>query len=270
VKVGNAAKTVLTDNNGQPLRGDRIVFSPPKEWEGQLVVIMPYFRSAVESVAVKVRVKRMGREVWNGQGYFIKKDGFIEKGTVRESFHDYYFENDDGTVELISTLPITKSSKGYDSVKFSNGLIASIFVTYIQSGNHYMHSDYAAALIGASYAYYKETGRKFYMTQFCSVNGVHSGKGEKGWNADIRYAHKDGNVNVPVWVTHSHYSKEFSQKIVNYLRKYGYNIITGKFWSIITENATGTGAEFEHTFRVSGHKDHIHIQQYNDLHIKKS
>jgi hypothetical protein len=62
VKIGNAAKTVLTDNNGQPLRGDRIVFSPSKEWEGQLVVIMPYFRSAVESVAVKVRVKRMGVE----------------------------------------------------------------------------------------------------------------------------------------------------------------------------------------------------------------
>ncbi|GHT35927.1 hypothetical protein FACS189434_14180 [Bacteroidia bacterium] len=115
----------------------------------------------------------------------------------------------------------------------------------------------------------KETEIKFYINQFCGVNGKHSSHDGHGEFADVRYAHKDGNVNESVSVTSSNYSKDISQKMVNYLRKYGYNNTN----SILTENSTGTGKEFENTYFVDGkgqfeHKSHMHIQKYNQTHLK--
>lgn len=224
------------------------------------------------------QMKRMSLGMWNGKGYFAKKSGDILKGRIEPDKCDFFFEDKDGGIFHVCTLPVTKSVSGYDSVKFEDNAVPSIVNRAILSGNKYLCSDCAAALIAASYAFYEETSYKFYMNQYCSENGIHSGSSRNGTNADIRYAHEDGNVDGQVHTKHSHYSKKMSQKMVDYLRKYGYNNST----SILTENAQSTGKELENTHYVNGvydssgkkrskqfeHYSHMHIQKYNNSHIK--
>lgn len=224
------------------------------------------------------QMKRMNSELWNGKGYLAKKSGEIYKGQIDQNKCEFYFEDKNGNTIHVCTLSVTKSASGYDSVKFEDNAVPSIVNRTISSGNKYLCSDCAAALIAASYAFYEETSYKFYMNQYCSKDGYHSGSPREGTNADVRYAHNNGNVDGQVHTKHSHYSKKLSQKMVEYLRKYGYNTAT----SILTENASRNGKELENTYFVDGvydkngkkrvrqfeHYSHMHIQNYNKSHIK--
>jgi hypothetical protein len=56
VKIGDDTKKVLVNTDGLPYRTDRISLVVSRERAGKEVVVMPYFRSSTESIAVRMNV----------------------------------------------------------------------------------------------------------------------------------------------------------------------------------------------------------------------
>ena len=122
----------------------------------------------------------------------------------------------------------------------------------MKSGNTYLDENVAAALIGASYYFHKETGRKIFLNQLGSLSGGHSGHGGMGDRVDFQYLRRN-NTEGPTWTTHQSYDVTHNKKFVDeYLRKFGFK----RFY---TQDAPESKTpKIPGTVAVDPHHHHLH------------
>jgi hypothetical protein len=199
--------------------------------------------------------------------YHIHENGVINVIKTADKTDSYFYHCSDGSSTSLGTY--NKNSKGYVEIVDSK-LINEFY--FNKSSARHLRPEAAAALLGATYETFRETGYRSVITQLNDKNGFHSGAQQYAGSIDIAYISNDPNTGTGAVQTNwNNFDKKASQNLLNRFRAFGYNGPR----SALTENAAGNGPELEHSIFVDGkhqggwhHKHHIHFQFYNYDHPK--
>lgn len=214
--------------------------------------------------------------------YLIKADGSIEVEKTDDNFDQFFYENKDGSIELLEKRTKQKNEAGRAMLHIdSDGKYyqrTDVIFDNMAKGYHatYIDPKAWAGFLGAAKEFFELSGRKLYLNQISTLSGSHSGHFNQGWYLDIRYVSNDNSLEekyrykervYAIPEIKNNFDYDASLQLVNLFIKYGFDKHGGK-GSVITQWKGTTDEIFPNTGYVNKHWDHIHLQGYNRAKIK--
>ncbi len=193
-----------------------------------------------------------------------KRDGTIEIKKTDDKFDRFFVENKNGTTTQVAQLDKYKAADGItDLVTFPDeGKGFTRYGERDSGGDHSVQPKVAAALFGAINDF--SSANPDVKVQFGDMsnslgerpNATHSTHGG-GRNVDFRYIRTDGAM-LPVTVNSPLFDQGRSQGLINSFNKFGFNRPKS-----IGSFPNNKGTLLNNTFKLLGHADHGHLQNFN-------
>ncbi len=194
--------------------------------------------------------------------YTAKKDGTFKFKKTDDKFDRYLVEDDKG--KTTEVLKVDKpDSKKAELVRFPDkGQGFTRYGDKDAGGDHYVKPEIAAALFGAvAYFSKKNPGVDVQFGDMSNSSGQRPNSSHQthggGRNVDFRYVRTDGAM-LPVHVNSPVFDVTRSQDLINSFGKFGFGGDKS-----IGSYPNSKGSLLEGTFKLGGHGDHGHLQNFN-------